>query len=418
MPRVSSTCCACSARSRRRSSSSGHAWLRVQIRLLREPPQATHDCPIDAILDGLRPGQPRAARHHRRGRAVGRHRRCQPPARRPRGAAADRRAVRLPRPGHRPDRRPRQPLRAHPHPVRGRRRRRPARARRRGGDGCAASPRRRPSRRRGRVPPGRERHRVGGRRDPAPAARPLARRPALRGRAGAAARARPLPARLAARASERGGLRGIDGVVSAIDQLAGVSLPASAWESLVLPSRVRDYSPAMLDELTTTGEVLWSGHGELPGGDGWLAPAPRRLRAAHPRRAGAHRAQRPARPHPRLPHRRRRVLLPPALAGARGRRAGRRQGARDRALGAGLGGHRLGRHPRAAAREARRDDHPIPRHARAAGRCAPAPASPPRSPPPRRRPSPAAGACCPPARRTRRPGRPRSPSSCSSGTAS
>ena len=39
----------------------------------------------------------------------------------------------------------------------------------------------------------------------------------------------------------------------------------------MLPARVRDYSPAMLDELTTTGEVLWSGRGELSGGDGWLA---------------------------------------------------------------------------------------------------------------------------------------------------
>ena len=68
-----------------------------------------------------------------------------------------------------------------------------------------------------------------------------------------------------------GDLRGVDGLISAIDQLAGVALPASTWESLVLPSRVRDYSPAMLDELTTTGEVLWSGRGELPGGDGWLA---------------------------------------------------------------------------------------------------------------------------------------------------
>jgi ATP-dependent Lhr-like helicase len=72
-------------------------------------------------------------------------------------------------------------------------------------------------------------------------------------------------------ASPRPGLRGIDGLVSAIDQLAGAAIPASAWESLVLPSRVRDYSPAMLDELTTTGEVLWEGRGELPGGDGWLS---------------------------------------------------------------------------------------------------------------------------------------------------
>ncbi|GAB3411821.1 ATP-dependent helicase [Schumannella luteola] len=67
------------------------------------------------------------------------------------------------------------------------------------------------------------------------------------------------------------GLRGIDGLVQAIDQLAGVALPASAWESLVLPARVRDYTPAWLDELTTTGEVVWSGKGELSGGDGWVA---------------------------------------------------------------------------------------------------------------------------------------------------
>jgi ATP-dependent Lhr-like helicase len=66
-------------------------------------------------------------------------------------------------------------------------------------------------------------------------------------------------------------LRGVDGVVTVLDQLGGVALPASTWESLVLPSRIRDYSPTMLDELTTTGEVLWSGRGELSGGDGWLA---------------------------------------------------------------------------------------------------------------------------------------------------
>jgi ATP-dependent Lhr-like helicase len=66
-------------------------------------------------------------------------------------------------------------------------------------------------------------------------------------------------------------LRGVDGVVQAIDQLAGVALPASAWESLVLPARVRDYSPVMLDELTASGEVLWSGGGALAGSDGWVS---------------------------------------------------------------------------------------------------------------------------------------------------
>ena len=64
--------------------------------------------------------------------------------------------------------------------------------------------------------------------------------------------------------------RGVDGVLATIDQLAGVALPASAWESLVLPARVRDYQPAMLDELTSAGEVLWSGAGTLAGSDGWV----------------------------------------------------------------------------------------------------------------------------------------------------
>ena len=69
-------------------------------------------------------------------------------------------------------------------------------------------------------------------------------------------------------------LEGIDGVAAVIEQLAGVPIPASAWEALILPSRVRDYSPGMLDELTATGEVLWSGHGSLPGRDGWIALHP------------------------------------------------------------------------------------------------------------------------------------------------
>ena len=66
-------------------------------------------------------------------------------------------------------------------------------------------------------------------------------------------------------------LRGLDGVATVIDQLSGVPIPASAWEPLILGSRVRDYAPAMLDELTATGEVLWSGTGTLPGNDGWIS---------------------------------------------------------------------------------------------------------------------------------------------------
>ncbi|MEU3223103.1 DEAD/DEAH box helicase [Streptomyces sp. NPDC006976] len=66
-------------------------------------------------------------------------------------------------------------------------------------------------------------------------------------------------------------LRGIDGLARAIEQLQGAPVPASALERLVLPSRVTGYSPALLDELTTTGEVVWAGAGALPGKDGWLS---------------------------------------------------------------------------------------------------------------------------------------------------
>ncbi len=64
---------------------------------------------------------------------------------------------------------------------------------------------------------------------------------------------------------------GLDGLASVIDQLAGVGMPASAIEPLVLAPRVRDYSPAMLDELLATGEVTWSGAGSISGSDGWIA---------------------------------------------------------------------------------------------------------------------------------------------------
>jgi ATP-dependent helicase Lhr and Lhr-like helicase len=65
-----------------------------------------------------------------------------------------------------------------------------------------------------------------------------------------------------------------DDVLSAVEQLAGAPLPASAVESLILPSRLPGYTPALLDELTTAGEVTWCGCGSLAGGDGWLALAP------------------------------------------------------------------------------------------------------------------------------------------------
>jgi len=77
----------------------------------------------------------------------------------------------------------------------------------------------------------------------------------------AASGARPRPAR-------------VDAVYDVIDQLAGAAVAASALETLVLPGRVPGYSPALLDELTAAGEVVWSGAGALPGADGWIVLAP------------------------------------------------------------------------------------------------------------------------------------------------
>ena len=68
--------------------------------------------------------------------------------------------------------------------------------------------------------------------------------------------------------------RGVDGLLRAVEQLAGVPVPASALESLVLPSRVVDYAPALLDELTLAGEITWTGAGSLAGNDGWIVLAP------------------------------------------------------------------------------------------------------------------------------------------------
>ncbi|WP_030457967.1 ATP-dependent helicase [Kitasatospora sp. NRRL B-11411] len=66
-------------------------------------------------------------------------------------------------------------------------------------------------------------------------------------------------------------LRGADGLYRVVEQLQGTALPASALEKLVLPARLSDYSPALLDELMAAGEIGWSGAGALPGKDGWIS---------------------------------------------------------------------------------------------------------------------------------------------------
>lgn len=52
---------------------------------------------------------------------------------------------------------------------------------------------------------------------------------------------------------------GADGLMRVIEQLEGISLPTALWESAVFPARVRDYQPALLDKLLTSGDVVWVG---------------------------------------------------------------------------------------------------------------------------------------------------------------
>ena len=64
---------------------------------------------------------------------------------------------------------------------------------------------------------------------------------------------------------------GIEGTADVIAQFEGVFLPAPAWESQVLPSRVRNYRPSMLDELLSSGDILWVGdRREGDGSDGFM----------------------------------------------------------------------------------------------------------------------------------------------------
>ena len=338
------------------------------------------------------------------------------------------RAPDLPRAGGRPARRPRRPLRPHPRAL----------PRRRGG------PRLRPGPRGGHHRPG-----------------PAGRRPAGSSRASCSPRAAVAPSsatprccaccaaarspRCAPRSSRSprssssrflqgwqgvgGRLRGRDGLLRVVEQLSGAVLPASAVESLVLPTRVADYSPGLLDELMATGEVLWCGHGSLPGDDGWLSlhladsahltlpgPDPDRV----PSDEGIGGARRPGR--------RWRALLPhPVRPG----RSTDDEALTTHPLGPRLVGPRHRRHLRPGARAARRWPHRPPAHgirpatqpvcrSPRSARAASAPLRPgPRCPPaPARHRSPGAGRSCPPSSSTPRCGPTPRPSSSSTGTAS
>ncbi len=69
----------------------------------------------------------------------------------------------------------------------------------------------------------------------------------------------------------KGAFEGVPGLARVIELLAGVALPASLWESQVLPARVQDYRPAMLDELMAAGQVMWAGHEASGDNDGLIS---------------------------------------------------------------------------------------------------------------------------------------------------
>ncbi len=153
---------------------------------------------------------------------------------------------------------------------------------------------------RGRFPRGLGGGGVDGAGRPGPGAPPLPGPGAGRHRAGP-------PAALQRLVLERAGLDepggGVDALAEALAALEGVWLPAGLWESVVLPARVADYRPAMLDELIAAGEVVWQAR---PVGD-----------AAS--RSGSARARSRGRRRPRTGRGR---LLPHGLRPGTGRRGG------------------------------------------------------------------------------------------------
>jgi ATP-dependent Lhr-like helicase len=65
--------------------------------------------------------------------------------------------------------------------------------------------------------------------------------------------------------------RGVDGLVSVIEQLEGLPLPVSDLERCILPARLVDFDPRDLDSLLASGEVLFQGQGALGTKDARIA---------------------------------------------------------------------------------------------------------------------------------------------------
>ncbi|MBC7171374.1 MAG: ATP-dependent DNA helicase, partial [Polyangiaceae bacterium] len=69
-------------------------------------------------------------------------------------------------------------------------------------------------------------------------------------------------------------LEGVEGLFEAVRRLEGFEAAAGAWESAILPSRVDDYDPALLDVLCLGGRVAWGRHAFAPSRRGLTRATP------------------------------------------------------------------------------------------------------------------------------------------------
>ncbi|MBV8819115.1 MAG: DEAD/DEAH box helicase, partial [Acidobacteriaceae bacterium] len=70
-------------------------------------------------------------------------------------------------------------------------------------------------------------------------------------------------------------MHGVEGALEVIRQLQGFEISAASWESEVLPRRIADYKPDLLDRLCLAGEVMW---GRLSPHPAFERAEPRRVR--------------------------------------------------------------------------------------------------------------------------------------------
>src|SRR5262249_25231814 len=64
-----------------------------------------------------------------------------------------------------------------------------------------------------------------------------------------------------------GARKGLPGLREAVAQLEGLPFPFAELQDAILPARVADFHPRLLDELGAQGEVVWVGRGVLGPGD-------------------------------------------------------------------------------------------------------------------------------------------------------